>query len=315
MLACREPPPHEQHPDAVLEECRTAALDESQTFEWWLCDMANFASVERFAKRWLETGRSVDVLCNNAGIPNSKKRVVTKDGNEIIHQVCSRPLSIPQSFANTSEQVNFLSHVLMTMYLLPSLAKAPEPRIIFTVSSMQFFGIFDLENPNASPDPYAEAKIFLQTFLTELQGRMLKHEKYRHITTQGVHPGFVLTGIWDAAKADDPKPEPEKQSWIGWAIIGILHQVAIDAQQGSLAITYAATQPECGADPAVQGVGAKNGRGGGRYWNRTWEEEPMPQTRTQGTRDLLWAYIEKALRLGERGLLEDLGSLAPSAKL
>lgn len=208
-------------------------------------------------------------------------------------------------------QVNFLSHVLLTMYLLPSLAKALEPRIICTTSCMQYFGEFDLETPNKGRNAYPESKIFLQTFLTELQARMLDREDLRHITAQGIHPGFVITGIWKGAQPDEAAKVTEtnqKKGWLGWTLEALLHNVGIDAQQGSLAIVYAATQPECGPDPVKQGVGAKNGRGGGRYWNRTWEEEPMPQTKAKVSRDLLWDYAVKKLGLGEKGLMTILGS-------
>lgn len=55
----------------------------------------------------------------------------TKDGFEIIHQV------------------NFLSHVLLTLSILPSIAKAKEPRIVCTTSCFHFPGKFDLTNFNA----------------------------------------------------------------------------------------------------------------------------------------------------------------------
>lgn len=207
-------------------------------------------------------------------------------------------------------QVNFLSHVLLTMYLLPSLAKAPEPRMVFTTSCMQYFGTFNLDEPNKGDNGYSEAKIFLQTFLTELQSRMLDHEEYRHITAQGIHPGYVQTGIWKGAKADGvgtiqvQKTKTEAQlGWISWILAIVTKNFGIDAQQGSLAIFNAATQPECGPDPSRQGVGAANGKGGGRYFNRIWEAEPMPQTKAKVTRDLLWKYLVTKLELRQRGLL------------
>lgn len=94
VLACRRPPPHEPNPDDVVNECKAAARDAGHldsTIEWWECDMASFASVEAFAKRWLGTSRSIDILCNNAGIPGASGQVIlTKDGKEIVHQVCKR---------------------------------------------------------------------------------------------------------------------------------------------------------------------------------------------------------------------------------
>lgn len=92
VLGCRQPPPHEVHPDATVAECVTAARaagHASSKIEWWPCDMSDLSTVEAFARRWLSTGRALDVLANNAGMGRtaSTKPTKTKDGFEIIHQV------------------------------------------------------------------------------------------------------------------------------------------------------------------------------------------------------------------------------------
>lgn len=92
ILACRNPPPTENHPDSVVAECVTEAkkLNHNSTIEWWMFDGADLGSVETFARRWLDTGRPLDILCNNAGIgssPGGSNVFLTKDGFEIIHQV------------------------------------------------------------------------------------------------------------------------------------------------------------------------------------------------------------------------------------
>ena len=118
-----------------------------------------WTSVQAFGKRWLDSGRALDVLCNNAGISGaSKERITTRDGFEIVHQV------------------NFLSHVLLTLTLLPSLAKASAPRILCTTSNMQYLGIFNLEgNANRGGEAaYPNNKLYFQTWLTELQSRLAK---------------------------------------------------------------------------------------------------------------------------------------------
>jgi NAD(P)-dependent dehydrogenase (short-subunit alcohol dehydrogenase family) len=70
ILACRDPPSREIHPEAVVEECKERAKDAGHAdseIEWWELDCAKLSSVEAFAKKWLDTGRALDVLCNNAG--------------------------------------------------------------------------------------------------------------------------------------------------------------------------------------------------------------------------------------------------------
>ncbi|KAE9376393.1 NAD(P)-binding protein [Stipitochalara longipes BDJ] len=284
VLGCRpNPPSHEMHPDAavqILKDAASAAGHQNSIVEWWACDMSNLKSVEAFGKRWLETGRSLDILANNAGIARASvnsKPVYTTDGFEIVHQV------------------NFTSHVLLTMTLLPSLAKAPQPRIICTTSCMQYFGTFDLSNANSGKNAYAHNKLYFQTWLTELQARMAKYDKYKHVSIQGVHPGFVKTNIWVlplSVSAQKSAPEEEKVSWIAGVLKFLLNHYAIDSQQGSLAITHAAT--------AVDAVG-------GKYNNRIWNAVPMPQTKDPGCRRKVWEFVNEELKLEEKGLLAELG--------
>jgi len=92
VLGCRDPPPTETHPASVVEECKTAAKKAGHLsdVEWWQLNMADLTSVEAFARKWLDTGRPLDILCNNAGMgssPGGDKVFKTKDGFEIIHQV------------------------------------------------------------------------------------------------------------------------------------------------------------------------------------------------------------------------------------
>lgn len=70
VIGCRKnSPSREPHPDAVEEECKTAAKNAGHTsiIEWWEVDMASLESVRASGQKWLETGRSLDILCNNAG--------------------------------------------------------------------------------------------------------------------------------------------------------------------------------------------------------------------------------------------------------
>ncbi|CZT24839.1 uncharacterized protein RCC_10567 [Ramularia collo-cygni] len=295
ILACRNLPPksHETRPEAVVEECLQIATSNGHVsqVEWWEIDMASIASIESFAQRWLDTGRPLDILCNNAGMggsPGGTTPLMTKDGFEIIHQV------------------NFLSHVLLTMRLLPSIAKAPEPRIVCTTSCFHYLGRFNVAKMNGGLHPggdgvkyYQDNKLYFQTWLTELQFRLLQHEEYKHITINGCHPGFVNSGIWNLVGSGIWKNIKE------YLIQTLAKYMAITSQQGSLAITYTATAPEAGADPATQGVGA--GKGGGRYFNRIWEQDSMPHCRDRDARLRVWRKVNEELGLQDKGLLNVVG--------
>jgi len=286
VLGCRQPPPHEPHPDIVIQECKDVALAASHqdtTIEWWECDMGNLASVEAFGKRWLAKGLPLDILCNNAGMPGAQlsKVRLTIDGFEIVHQV------------------NFLSHVLLTMVLLPSIRQAPKPRIICTTSCMQYLGKWDLANANKGELGYPNNKLYFQTWLTELQCRLLIYANYKHITVLGVHPGYVKTNIWHR------QTESTSKSWPERVMEFFLKYVGIDAQQGSLAITNGATAKECGVEVRQLQAGKMGGKDGGMYMNRIWKEEPIPQTTNPECCWKIWEYVNKELKLEEKGLLKD----------
>lgn len=93
VMACREPPSHEIHPKKAVEQCVRAAEDaghKKSMIEWWEVDFTKLATVEALATRWLDTGRPLDILCNNAGLGTNAtatgKAFITEDGFELLHQ-------------------------------------------------------------------------------------------------------------------------------------------------------------------------------------------------------------------------------------
>lgn len=130
---------------------------------------------------------------------------------------------------------------------------------------------------------------------------MLQHKEYRHITINGVHPGFVNSEIWNLRF--DSWTTPLKVAFYKT----VAHFFAIDSQQGSLCILHGATSADAGPDPKVQGVGEEGGKGGGRYFSRTREEEPIPHTRDPDCMNRVWRKVNDELRLAEKGLLDVLG--------
>ncbi|PWY89949.1 NAD(P)-binding protein [Aspergillus heteromorphus CBS 117.55] len=287
ILACREPPAWELHPTAAVEECKALASTQghASTIEWWEIDMADLNSVEAFCRRWLDSDRALDILCNNAGVASTSKTRMTKDGFQLVHQV------------------NFLSHVLLTLRLLPSLARNAEPRIICTTSSVHHCGVLDLEHFNGGAEmkggDYGNNKLYFQMWVAEMQARFLNHPEYLHITINGVNPGCVASGIWnDVNKAHNTADR---------ILAFLLRYIAITPQQGSLAITHAATSPELAPDPERQIKGFSNGRGGGKYINRIWEAPSNFHCHDLDARSRLWVKLDEELNLSDKGLLDILG--------
>jgi hypothetical protein len=155
---------------------------------------------------------------------------------------------------------------------------------------MQYFGTFNLSNANttAGPSSYANNKLYFQTWLTELQSQLSSTSTLNHVTINGIHPGFVNTGIWIPPQgAAEAKPLSFLDRLLNMAV-GVF---GVDPQQGSLAIVRAST--------AKMG-----GEGGGKYFNRIWPAEPMPQTTSPVCRQLIWDFVDGELHLMENGLLD-----------
>jgi hypothetical protein len=79
--------------------------------------------------------------------------------------------------------------------------------------------------------------------------------------------------------------------------LSLLLRYAITSQQGGLTIAYAATGLEFGPDPKKQGVGAKNGRGGGKYINRIREASAKSHCNDPEARSRLWTKLDEELGL------------------
>lgn len=94
--------------------------------EYWQIDLTSFKSVKAFAQKWLDSGRTLDYLFNNAGLGSGGLAFRgTEDGFELTHQV------------------NYLSHCLLTLMILPTMKKSQSPRIINTASAFHSAGELD----------------------------------------------------------------------------------------------------------------------------------------------------------------------------
>ncbi|KAI7280765.1 hypothetical protein KC345_g4565 [Hortaea werneckii] len=323
VLACRPyPPAHETRPEEVVAECeargREAAKShgerKGQKIEVWDVDFSRLSSVVALAERWRETGRGLDVLCNNAGISSSFYAGVapsasegeraegawmrrTEDGFELVHQV------------------NFLAHCLLTFLLLPSLARTPDPRIVCTTSNLQFFASvdalerFDSGGLRSGESLYGNNKLFLQIWLSELQQRLdsAEEERYRGISIDGVHPGTADTGIWH--RQDAAAEGGGVSGWLKRLPDRAFKQLAslsvISPEQGAYAIVNAATKSRGEVEEGrVEGEAG----GGGKYFNRIWETEPMPHCSDARTREFVWRKTLEELRAYDQDWVSQLPS-------
>ncbi|KAI0698335.1 hypothetical protein BC835DRAFT_662266 [Cytidiella melzeri] len=189
---------------AVVSELRQIAGN--STVEFMQLDLASFASVSnaacQFSEKW---PNGLDVLMCNSG---TMTRIYssTEDGWE------------------SSLQVNHLSTTLLTLLLLPSLARSPEPRIVLTTSdahgmlknTSELQGTHVLrklsdkdycaQSRTAMDDRYGITKMF-NIFTAHTLASRLSHIKHAadsnipKFTVVSANPGFTRSGLMDEFRA------------------------------------------------------------------------------------------------------------------
>jgi NAD(P)-dependent dehydrogenase (short-subunit alcohol dehydrogenase family) len=151
-------------------------------------DLTSLDSVRSLAAKLLENNAPLHVLINNAGLILGS-RTVTKDGFE------------------TTFQVNYLSHFLLTNLVLERMKQNAPSRIINTTSrnhasGHMHFDDLQLEKGYSGLKSYDQSKLAQVLFTTELARRL----QGTGVTVNCFHPGFVrsnwamhsngLYGVW-----------------------------------------------------------------------------------------------------------------------
>ncbi len=137
-------------------------------------DLADRASIDRFADGVLATARAIDLLINNAGIMATP---LTRDARGYELQFAT----------------NHLGHFQLTNRLLPALERRGA-RVVSLSSAGHRFSAVDFDDPNFLIRPYDKWKAYGQSksanslFAVELDARM----KERGVRAFAVHPGRIL---------------------------------------------------------------------------------------------------------------------------
>ena len=142
-------------------------------------DLASLASVREFSKDICEDFPCIDILINNAATISGSKRYETIDKNE------------------STWQVNYLSHFLLTKMLLPKIKLSAQGRIINVVCDSYKKGHFDFTDlqlkKNFSPyAAYNNSKLALMLFTQKLTTYL----KGNAVTVNAVNPGRASTLLW-----------------------------------------------------------------------------------------------------------------------
>ncbi|KYN29236.1 Retinol dehydrogenase 12 [Trachymyrmex cornetzi] len=146
----------------------------------YFLDLRSLKSVRNCAKNLLTNEAAIHILINNAGVA-AYSNEKTEDGNQ------------------TTLQVNYLGHFLLTLLLLPKMLKSsPNCRIINVSSIVHIFADIDFDDINlersyAPFKSYAQTKLANILFTKELARRLKTN--IHGINVYSLHPGIIPTEI------------------------------------------------------------------------------------------------------------------------
>jgi retinol dehydrogenase-12 len=171
VLVCRD----RERGEGTAREIRDRAGD--VRVDVMLADLSSQRSIRELAACYLESGRPLHVLINNAGIVNLR-RELTVDGIEKV-------------FA-----VNHLAYFLLTHLLRPRLAQCAPARIVNLASEAHRFGPIDFDDLGGerryrAMRIYGQSKLANILFTYELARRLDGTE----VTANCLHPGAVATAL------------------------------------------------------------------------------------------------------------------------
>jgi len=181
-------------------------------------DLARFASVRDFAKRWGDEHDQLDVLVNNAGlILNSRRQ--TDDGYEMTFQV------------------NHLGPLLLTQLLRDQLVAGDDARVVNVASDAHSSARRGLDFDDLqSTRHYRGFRVYGKTKLANI---LFTRELARRwadtgVTANAVHPGFVASSF--GRDGDTGR--------FGALLFPLLKPFALSAEQGARTQVYVASAPE-----------------------------------------------------------------------
>ena len=188
-------------------------------------DLADLASVKKFAEDYVATGRQLDILINNAGI-----------------MAC--PLGRVGPGWERQFGVNHLGHMAMTLGLLPALQKAEGSRLVALSSTAHIMSDVHWDDPHFNEHEYDKWQAYGQAKSANALfalGVDRKWDEYG-VTAFGVHPGGILTPL------QRHLPDEEMVA-LGWKNADGTVPPAVAAmfktpEQGASTSTWAATSPQ-----------------------------------------------------------------------
>lgn len=192
-------------------------------------DLLDPASISAYAQRFVDSGRPLHLLINNAG-------------------VMAGPLTRDARGYETQFSANHLGHFQLTAQLLPALLKADGARVVALSSRGHRYGGVDVVDPNFERraydkwQAYGQSKTANALFALELDRRGATHG----IRAFSVHPGRIIdTGLARHLSNDELRAA------------GVLDEHdRVRADSGCKTVEQgAATTVWCAASASLQGMG------------------------------------------------------------
>lgn len=243
VMVCRDKSKGNEAKREVVEKSGNSAI------ELMLCDLSSMSSVRDLARRFLDTHDRLHILVNNAGLIMGSRRVTDDD-------------------LETTFEVNYLSHFLLTLLLLDTMKASAPSRVINVSSSAHFNGKMDFDDLQEEKN-YSAMRSYCQSKLAQV---LFTHELAKKLEGTGVsvnaaHPGAVRTRWGDEAGALS----------IG---IKIARPFMLSPEKGAQTPIYLASSPE------VEGIT-------GKYWEKKKEKPSSSESYDENEARLLWVVSSK----------------------
>ena len=170
LMLARDP----QKNDDAAARVRAAVPDADLVLD--TVDLADLSSVRAFAARYVESGRPIDVLMNNAGVMACPFGH-TADGFEM-------------QFGT-----NHLGHFELTRLLEPAVAAGVDPRIVILSSAAHGMADVDLEDPAFETTDYDAWISYGRSKSANALHALALARRLDGVLSFSVHPGGIMTNL------------------------------------------------------------------------------------------------------------------------
>lgn len=227
----------------------------SDDLDLLVADLSSQRQIREAAGAFLESGRPLHVLLNNAGAVNME-RTLTEDGIE------------------TTFAVNHLGYFLLTRLLLDRLRESAPARVVNVSSELHrrgyggariHFDDLNGERRYGGYRAYGQSKLANILFTRELARRL----EGSGVTANALHPGIVATGFGRNIRT----------GWAPW-LQALYRPFSRDAARGADTAVWLASEP------LLEAVT-------GRYFKDRAERQPAPEALNEEDAARLWAVSEE----------------------